>query len=171
MKSDIFTSTFTDIRIRLLSMASRFLGNDDDANDALQDAFCKLWQRHENISTRSEAEALSVVTVKNLCIDSLRKKNNSKLSSLDECKSNLDIINDDDSGASEELYQKVQKIIDLKLSETQKIIIRMRDINDESYQSIAEKLEMQEPNVRVQLSRARKIIRDYYNNIQQDEIR
>lgn len=52
----------------------RFLPNREDADDALQEAFFRLWKHADRIDSREEAEALTVATVKNLCIDVLRKR-------------------------------------------------------------------------------------------------
>ena len=44
------TSTFMAMRQRLLASARQILGNDDDAVDALQDAFVGLWSRAGSLS-------------------------------------------------------------------------------------------------------------------------
>ena len=46
----------------------------DDAEDALQEAFCRLWQRRDTINSTREAEALAATTLRNICIDSHPKK-------------------------------------------------------------------------------------------------
>ncbi|MCD7815659.1 MAG: hypothetical protein LUH12_02875 [Bacteroides sp.] len=51
-----------------------FLSNQEDADDALQEAFFRLWKHADQIDTPEKAEAMTVITVKNLCIDTLRKK-------------------------------------------------------------------------------------------------
>lgn len=168
MSSDTLTLTFAEIRLRLWSMASRMLGNNDDANDALQDAFCQLWQRKECIKSRSEAEAMSVVTVRNRCIDSLRRQSRTSTVSIDENREAEDIPSEHESSSREELYNHIRMIIDSRLSPLQQKIIKLRDIENKSYTSIAEHLDMNESAVRMQLSRARKIVRDYYNSIKHD---
>lgn len=45
MESERFTGIFTRLQARLHHAASRMLGSDDEAADALQDAFCALWGR------------------------------------------------------------------------------------------------------------------------------
>lgn len=169
MSKDTLTTTFADIRLRLLHIASRMLGNEDDANDALQDAFCRLWRHKDEISTRSQAEALSVTAVKNLCIDNLRKQKNTYQISIDQNNEAETVTYEDDNADIEELYDKVNQIIDFRLSDTQKMIVRMRDEEEMSFEIIAEKVNMTEANVRVQLSRARKAIRECYRKLKQDE--
>ena len=71
MSKATLTSTFTELRKGFLRLAMRFLPSQEDADDALQEAFFRLWKQADRISSREEAEALTVVTVKNLCIDIL----------------------------------------------------------------------------------------------------
>ena len=75
MSKETLTSTFTELRKGFLRLAMRFLPNKEDADDALQEAFFRLWKHADQIGSREEAEALTVVTVKNLCIDTLRRMN------------------------------------------------------------------------------------------------
>ena len=42
MSDKTITTVFTKLRRKFLSMAMAILPNEDDAADALQDAFCKL---------------------------------------------------------------------------------------------------------------------------------
>ena len=74
MSKETLTSTFTELRKGFLRLAMRFLPSQEDADDALQEAFFRLWKQADRISSREEAEALTVVTVKNLCIDILRRR-------------------------------------------------------------------------------------------------
>lgn len=84
MALDLLTSVFTRLRPRLHSTARRLLESDDDADDAVQEAFCRLWQRRDRLSGESEAEGVSVTTVRNICIDSLRQRQSRPTDPLDE---------------------------------------------------------------------------------------
>ena len=68
MSEELLLNTFKDIHNRLSRLSARFLKNEDDVNDTLQEAFCRLWPRRGLIGSREEAEALSVTTVRNLSI-------------------------------------------------------------------------------------------------------
>ena len=74
MNEEPLITTFTQLRKGFLRLASRFLPNEEDASDALQDAFCRLWPRRNQIYSSKEAEALAVTTIRNLCIDQVRKE-------------------------------------------------------------------------------------------------
>lgn len=74
MSKETLTSTFTELRKGFLRLAMHFLPNKEDADDTLQEAFFRLWKKADPIDSQEEAEALTVVTIKDLCIDTLRRK-------------------------------------------------------------------------------------------------
>lgn len=162
MSKETLTSTFTELRKNFLRLAMRFLPNKEDADDALQEAFFRLWQHADKIGSRKEAEALTVVTVKNLCIDTLRKRNNIPTVELDENRDESVCDQADESIEREERFRTLERIIELRLTPLQQQILRMKEYEGKKYDEIAEMLGMQEPAVRMQLSRARKEIRDCY---------
>ena len=63
MSKETLTSTFTELRKGFLRLAMRFLPSQEDADDALQEAFFRLWIQADRISSREESEALRVVSV------------------------------------------------------------------------------------------------------------
>lgn len=162
MSKETLTLTFTELRKNFLRLAMRFLPNKEDADDALQEAFFRLWRHADQIGSREEAEALTVVTVKNLCIDTLRKRNNIPTVELDENRDESVCDQADESIEREERFRTLERIIELRLTPLQQQILRMKEYEGKKYNEIADILGMQEPAVRMQLSRARKEIRDCY---------
>ena len=68
MKGEFLTTAFKRIRARMrVANAS-----DDDSEDALQDAFCRLWTRKEEIHGEKQAEGLLSVAARNIRIDKIR---------------------------------------------------------------------------------------------------
>ena len=133
MSKETLTSTFTELRNGFLRLAMRFLPNKEDADDALQEAFFRLWKHADQIGSREEAEALTVVTVKNLCIDTLRKKNHLPTVELDENRD--DSISDSaaDSLEKEERFRMVERIIELRLTPLQQQILHMKEYDGKTY--------------------------------------
>lgn len=162
MSKETLTSTFTELRKNFLRLAMRFLPNKEDADDALQEAFFRLWRHADKIGSREKAEALTVVTVKNLCIDTLRKRNNIPTVELDENRDESVCDQADESIEREERFRTLERIIELRLTPLQQQILRMKEYEGKKYDEIAEILGMHEPAVRMQLSRARKEIGDCY---------
>ncbi|MDE5983043.1 MAG: sigma-70 family RNA polymerase sigma factor [Duncaniella sp.] len=162
MALDLLTSVFTRLRPRLHSTARRLLESDDDADDAVQEAFCRLWQRRDRLSGESEAEGVSVTTVRNICIDSLRQRQSRPTDQLDESSDRPD-----DTGTSpplQELVEEVNTLISASLSARDREILIHRECDGWEFDEIAEHYGMTEASVRVAISRARRTVRQCYIN-------
>ena len=61
-----------------------------------------------------------------------------------------------------ERYRRVKQIIDQRLTPLQREILERRETREEAFEEIAATLNMQPAAVRMQLSRARKLIREVY---------
>ncbi len=161
MSEELLLNTFKDIHNRLSRLSARFLKNEDDVNDTLQEAFCRLWPRRGLIGSREEAEALSVTTVRNLSIDTLRQQAHIAAGDLPD-----DLTLADDTATDwrerETLFRDVEQLISTRLTPTQQTILRRREYEGASFETIAAELSMQPAAVRMQLSRARKTIRECY---------
>lgn len=158
MEKDFVTSAFTKLRIKLLSRATYILGDSDDGNDALQEAFFKLWKSRAHITSTEQAEKASFVSVKNTAIDMLRRKAAHPTESLD---SHREIV-DNRCDSDEEIFNLVHSLVIRHLNQRQQSILRMRDMEGRSYEDIADTLGLTPENVRMTLSRARKLIRELY---------
>ncbi len=73
MKKDHLTSSFIALRDLLHRSALALLKDDEDARDALQDVFLKLWKT-DDVESDSEASSKLFVVLRNVCIDRLRRK-------------------------------------------------------------------------------------------------
>ncbi len=158
--ADILTETYQRIRLRLKAGAGRLLADAEAAEDALQDAFVRLWGRYEVRSGR-EAEALLTRTVRNVSIDQLRKRKTVPLSG--------DLPEEDVGENREALFRRVEEMVDTELTDLQRLIIRRHEYESVTLEKIAEELGMQPPAVRMQLSRARKTIREQYRKRYHEE--
>ncbi len=147
---------------RLRQLSRSITHNDDEADDALQDAFERLWLKRSHIASEEEAAALMTTTVRNLSIDTLRRRTTNATETIDEqCAYFLSAVNDD-YDETEERFRRVQQIVHSRLSPSQQQILRMRDYEGRDYEEIAQKLQLSPSAVRMQLSRARKTVREVY---------
>ena len=164
MESERFTGIFTRMQSRLQSVARRMLGSDDEAADALQDAFCALWSCHKNIPDERAAEGMAVVSVRNKCLDALRRRSAHGTTELHEisdiAESSLDEITD-------EIYAGVDALIKTMLSERDRRILLLRDYSGWEMEDIAIEFGMTQANARVALSRARRAILNAYKSQKQ----
>jgi len=163
MSEKILTAAFKRWRSRFLRQAMHILPSEEDAEDALQDAFLKLWPKAGDIETEKDAVAMTSVTIRNLSIDRYRKQQHSPTVDIDE----KDIAEEtaSESVMVEDKMRIVEEIMRRTLSETQQTIIRLRDYEGKSYEEIGQILGMQPTAVRMQLSRARKAIREEYRRL------
>lgn len=139
---------------RLMGAGKRLLGNNEDASDAMQDTFVKLWSKGGDIT-----DALVITAMRNTCIDAIRRRREAVA---------LEEASIPDGGtedtASTELYDEVNRLIDQTLSERDREIMLMRDRDGYELDAIAEHTGLTEPNIRVILSRARRTVRQAYRD-------
>ena len=129
------------------------------AEDALQEAFCRLWGRKYKAASLKEAVGLLSKTGRNIEIDEYRKSKRGKTVGLE------GIVLEDEGGSSGEmevLFRKVEASVEKELSETQKEIIRMHEYEGMTFENIADELGMAPAAVRMQASRARRLLRDKF---------
>lgn len=159
MKRDKVVSIFTHLHQRLHTTARNIAG-DDNADDILQDAFCKLWTLKNLPSDQLQTEKIASTIVRNVSIDYRRSAERKTQSSVDKA----DTENSQDNDIRE-LFVTVKHIIELQLSDMQRQVLWMRDYEGYSFAEVAEKMCITEENARQILSRARKTIRETYKRI------
>ena len=149
MTTEAFQQQAGELRKQLVSIAHKYMGNTDEAEDIAQDAMVKLWLMREQL-TLPIAGMASIVT-RNLCIDALRKKHQT-----------IDIAqlpDEADFSDDGEQIEQLLKVID-SLPSTQRTILRMRHLQGMEMREIALVLGSTEVAVRKTLSRARKVVRN-----------
>ena len=161
MPTELLLRTFINMRPRLRAIADRLLQSQEEADDALQDAFCRLWDKYGKRNEDLESEGVAVITVRNMCLDRLRKSASRPTSSLDE-NDNMDLADDDDNDSREETLEAVNRLISSLLPERNRQILLMRDRDGMEFAEIAERFGLSEMNVRIIVSRARKAVRQAY---------
>lgn len=168
MKEELLTSVFMRIKGRL-QMTARRIVSDEAVDDALQDAFVRLWSRRSDFDSATAVEGVAVTTVRNICIDTLRRDAVRRHDDIDDNPSAAAVTDDygDDTQERRELYGEVTGLIDKELSERDRRILYLRDRDGWEMDDIALEMGISEANVRVILSRSRKIIRQIYLKRQQ----
>ena len=168
MKEELLTSVFMRIKGRL-QMTARRIVSDEAVDDALQDAFVRLWSRRSDFDSATAVEGVAVTTVRNICIDTLRRDAVRRHDDIDDNPSVAAVTDDygDDTQERRELYGEVTGLIDKELSERDRRILYLRDRDGWEMDDIALEMGISEANVRVILSRSRKIIRQIYLKRQQ----
>ena len=159
MKTDNLTSSFLALREKLHRSAVRFLKNDEDAKDAVQDSYLRLWGKEKLISEPEIRNKLFVV-LRNLCIDRLRKSSFVPLSEIspEELSTNPESSSD---------IKSLEELMTVGLTEFQRQIYNSVIKAGKEYDEIASDLNMSPEAVRMNMSRIRKRIRE---NIQKFDL-
>ncbi len=150
----------------LYGIAFRILRSQEEAEDAVQEVFIKLWNQGDKVDSYNNVDAVTVTMLKNFCIDQIRKKKHF----VHEETENQNIQNFDSESPHQLLENSETQsilihIID-QLPDLYKDAIRLREIEGLSYEEIAEKTQQNINTLRVTISRARKLIRDEFNKYQ-----
>lgn len=159
--TDILTSTFIAFRSRLGRLAAEIAGA-EEADDVIHDAFCSLWSHHPRVEDETEALRLTYTAVRNSAIDSYRRSSKRQTVSIDDLATTLDADDKNAEQDRQDTYNAVIRLGRKALNSRQFEILELHDIKGLGYEDVAEKLGMTQENVRMTLSRARKIIRDLY---------
>ena len=103
MDVDVFKQRFLPFHPKLYRIAYALLDNKADAEDILQDAYCKLWNKRDELGDIQNPEAFSITLVKNLCLDFLRSP---KASRRDNEEALETVLLTTDSSPEKELEEK-----------------------------------------------------------------
>lgn len=151
-----FLNTVLPLKDKVFRLAKRLLVSKDEAEDATQELYFKLWKNKNKIGEYRNVEAFAMTMTKNYCLDQLKAKRSD----------NLKLVHNNygDNRSLEhsvEVRDSVDKVHELieKLPEQQKLIIQLRDVEQYEYEEIGKILGLKPTAVRVSLSRARKTIR------------
>lgn len=162
MTQNEFLNIVMPFKDKVFRLAKRLLISTEEAEDATQEVLLKLWNNKENMESYKNVEAFSMTMTKNFCFDKLKSKQ----------AQNLKIVHNNYEDGNTSLQKQVElndsvnwvaRIIE-GLPEQQRVIIQLRDIEEYDLDEIAEMLNMNNTAVRVNLSRARKAIREKLTN-------
>lgn len=143
---------------KVYNMALNFAGNSDDASDITQDIFLKVYNNIEKFKENNNFTSWLLRLSKNYCIDYWRKNKYYRSSlELDENlldKSFAEAETPEDSLIKKNEVDYLRKKLQLLPPDLRALII-MRDIQDYSYQEIAEHLNIPLGTTKSRINRAR----------------
>lgn len=141
--------------------AMTILRNSDDASDAVQEAFTRLWEKRDDLPNIDNPEAYCVTTIRRICIDRLRRTTY-PINDLTE--DTLLISDDSDEQADNRESIQLVTLLMSKLPEQQRQVLQLRAFNDCSFEEIESITGLTGVNVRTLLSRARRRMRELFNS-------
>lgn len=158
MNAQEFQIQVYPLKNKLFRFAKRMLEHTEEAEDVVQEVFIKLWDRREILGEYRSVEALAMVTTRNMCLDRIKKKRY-PVENIEDHRGFLENLPmETKTDYSEEMF-RLRRAMD-ELPEQQKTIVHLRDVEGYEFEDIASILDMNENAVRVNLSRARKKLRE-----------
>lgn len=150
-----------DYQDQAWTLARYLLRDAQEAEDATQEAFVKLWHNQATIDPKRVKPWLMKV-VRNGCLDRLRRRR--KHVELREEQVEADNQGPFEGTAASELGRWLQCAIG-RLREPYRSLVVLRDVNQHSYEEVAGMLELSLSQVKVYLHRARKELREQLNEV------
>lgn len=152
-----FTEIVMPLKDRLYRLAKRILVSADEAEDAVQEVFFKLWKGKKNLENYRSPEAFAITMTKNYCLDRLKSKQASNLKIVhSNYPTSQNIEREVEANEGVALVFEIMET----LPEQQKIVLQLRDVEQLEFSEIAKILDSNETAIRVALSRARKTVRE-----------
>ena len=157
-----FRHDLLPLKNQLFRLALRITMQRVEAEDIVQDTLLKMWERRAELTTVKNIEAYALTICRNIALDriELKEARNISLDSLETDKP-TDEPSTQERLEREESHRKIRRLIG-KLPEQQRTILQLRDIEGLSTRKTAEAMQMTEDAVKVNLFRARQMLKQLY---------
>lgn len=160
MEQEQFKIEVVPLRGKLSGCARRLLNDPQDVEDVVQEVFLEMWYIREELDRYESVEALAVQITKHLCLNRLRafRYRQEKLSD------SAVITADDNPYVALEQKDSVSQVMHIMelLPGLQQTILRMKHVDGFEVKEIAELTGSSPEAVRVNLSRARKKVKELF---------
>ncbi len=150
------------LKDKIFRFAKRMLEQTEEAEDAVQEVFIRLWNRREKLDEYRSVEALAMITTRNICLDRIKARR-FPVENYDNHRLYIERMPMETKPDHSDLMYSLQMALN-ELPEQQRTILHLRDIEGYDYEEIARIVNLNENAVRVALSRARKRIRELLVN-------
>ena len=154
----VLTTLFDMYYEKLYLFAEKFIYDSDKSHDIVQDIFVRLWENAGKLDIKSSVKSYLFSSTKNGCLNYLRDleiedRNNRKYAEAYIESYNIDMVEE------EEILDKIRQIMD-ELPDKCREVCQLRFIDGYKYAEIAERLNINENTVKVQLHRGVKRIKE-----------
>jgi RNA polymerase sigma-70 factor (ECF subfamily) len=157
MTSQQFNTEYLPLAPLLYRIAFHILEQQDEAEDAVQGTFLKLWEIRDKLDDVESAKAYSIRILKNECLDRLRKAKKS-------VPAEQVLVREPISPTDEQIdaRRRLEKVLGAikSLPDSQKQVLLLRTVEELSYEEISERMGMSQLTLRVLLTRARGALRN-----------
>jgi len=157
---------YTKYASLLYAICLRYLKNTDDAKDALQDCFMKVYDKIASFNHEGSFDGWIKRLAVNNCLMVLREKK--KAIFVDEIFIPMEIERDDDEEGYDIDRQTLFNMIQ-DLPDGYRTVFNLYVIDGFSHKEIAEKMGINEGTSKSQLARAKKILREKFTLLQNEQ--
>lgn len=144
----------------MYNVCLRLVEHQEEAEDALQEAFIKIFNNIEQFRNESTIGAWIKQIVTNTCLNVLRKKKNLI---IDELHENVEIVENEEENEEENAYHfsmdEIKKAIE-QLPQGYKVIFNLYMFENYTHKQIAGMLEISESTAKTQLFKAKKKLKE-----------
>lgn len=148
---------------KMYRFALSYMRDADEASDAVQDVLLRLWETRQQLSEVRSLEAWCMTLVRNKCLDRLKRVERKLKVYQDDASpavhptsktaTPLEVLEEKEKGTL--IHDAVEA-----LPEKQKAVFHLRDVQGYSYLEICDLLELDMNNVKVNIFRARKALKE-----------
>lgn len=152
-----FCEKFIPLGDGLYRIAFHLLESQADAKDALQDLYLKLWDSRDRLDAVGNPKGYCTTLLRNLCIDRIRRARRFGEAELEDRADPAPAV---ETGL--DARARLEKVRDAigRLSEGQRQVLKMRILDNLSYDEIAARTGKSKLTLRVLLSTARKTLKE-----------
>ncbi|NJO88677.1 MAG: sigma-70 family RNA polymerase sigma factor [Chloroflexia bacterium] len=158
MGKEEFEKTVFVLKDKLFRFARSILSDAADAEDVVQELMISFWTRRIELKTLKNIESYAMRAVKNLSLDKI-KHYKVRQNKMDDLKELNPLEYSDTTNERAEISSLIKQAIET-LPETQKLVMHLRDIEGYSFEEMESVLDMNIVALRVNLSRARKKVKE-----------
>jgi RNA polymerase sigma-70 factor (ECF subfamily) len=167
MSRTLFDTKVMPVTGKMYRYALSILNDRDTAQDVVQECLLKIWKNRKKLPEVKNIESWAMRITRNQCYDWVKVNRYTLETGLDINRD--DLLRTDSSGADEKVMLNDQKMIFEKvvdaLPQKQREIFHLREVEELTYQDIAEILSLSLSEVKVTLHRTRKRIRSTMDKI------
>ncbi|GHU71922.1 DNA-directed RNA polymerase sigma-70 factor [Bacteroidia bacterium] len=158
MDAATFKQIYLPLHVSLYRMAFHLVGNQEDAEDLVQECYIKLWQLRHDMQSIQNPESFSITMIKNFSLDFLRK---TKPETISTEMLQIGVQSSEKQIEQRDELEKIQIIVN-QLPAKQKQVVKLKYWNDLPDEDIARQTGLQRGNIKMILSRTRKLIQEQY---------
>lgn len=159
MSLQFFHTHIFPVKDKIYRFALRLLGNSADAEDVVQEVLVKTWTQRSEWPNIRNVEAWCMTLTRNMSIDRKRLQRHYQPEEAANGMPDQHVQSPYQATVTGEFVAHIQKALS-QLPEKQRLVMHLRDIEGQSYQEIAEILDMPLNQVKINLFRARQHIRE-----------